>query len=256
MHSKDAKDDEESATDQDNVANGFERRKQGLDDQLQSRSSIDDSEGSQGSDQAKDSEDSKDLVALAQQDHHDRVKDGHNDQGAVHDVPARLEVGLITIEQTGGHGLEKHLNGEDHGEDVIEYVQELSLKGPGRDVGSLHGQGDAVGGDKDEDDKVKVGFVGDVDAPESELVTWRKVPQGIVGSFPLELLPNASIPRLRRKRKSRKSSQLESTRLTCPVHCVSARKVINGSLPSPSCPHGCLPSAEPSWPDHWSRSGP
>lgn len=43
LDSQDAKDDEKGTTDEDNVANGSKRGEEGLDDQLQSWSTIDDS---------------------------------------------------------------------------------------------------------------------------------------------------------------------------------------------------------------------
>ena len=38
---------------------------------------------------------------------------------------------------------------------MVGHAQNVSLGGPGRDVGPLHGQRDAVGGDECEDDEVE-----------------------------------------------------------------------------------------------------
>jgi len=41
---------------------------------------------------------------------------------------------------------------------VIEDIKDLSLKRPRRNVWPFHSQGDAVAGDKDEDDEIEPGF--------------------------------------------------------------------------------------------------
>ena len=66
--------------------------------------------------------------------------------------------------------LKPHFNGKDDSEDVVKDVQDLPLKWPGRDVGPLHRQGDAVAGDEDKHDEVEPGFAGQVTAPHPEPV--------------------------------------------------------------------------------------
>ena len=105
LNSQDSKDDEESATDEDNVADGFERREESLDDELESGSPVDDSQRSERPDQTKDAEDVEDFAALAEDHGHQGVDDGDQDQRTVHDVPARLEVGVFAVKQPRGDSL-------------------------------------------------------------------------------------------------------------------------------------------------------
>ena len=80
-------------------------------------------------------------------------RDDH--QGSVHPVPVVLEVCRLSKNIAVCDGFENHLNCKDDGEDVVGIAEELPLERPGRDVWSLHGKCDAVGGDEDEDDEVK-----------------------------------------------------------------------------------------------------
>ena len=62
---------------------------------------------------------------------------------------------MIFFFRSYGLYFQEHFQREDYGEDVVEAVEELSLERPGRDVGPLHGQRDAVGGDEDQHDEVE-----------------------------------------------------------------------------------------------------
>ena len=66
--------------------------------------------------------------------------------------------------------LQSHFDGEDDSEDVIEDVKDLPLQRPGRDIGPLHGQGDAVAGDEDQHDEVEPGSACQVTAPHPKPV--------------------------------------------------------------------------------------
>ena len=105
LNSQNSKDDEEGAADEDDVADGLQRREEGLDDQLEPGSSVDHSKGSKGSNEPKDSEDAEDFRRLTEDHDHHGVHQGHDDQGTVHDVPAGLEVSVFAVKEASGDRL-------------------------------------------------------------------------------------------------------------------------------------------------------
>ena len=84
------------------------------------------------------------------------VYQADNDESSVHFIPVVREVALISQEETKSHRLStltsdiplsqhsiirhlhRHLKCEDESEEVVTDTQYLSLRGPGRDGGSLH----------------------------------------------------------------------------------------------------------------------
>ena len=70
LDTKDSEDDEECAANENDVSDRFQRRKKGLNDQLEAGSTIDHPQRSEGSDESEDAEDSKDFRRLAKNDDH------------------------------------------------------------------------------------------------------------------------------------------------------------------------------------------
>ena len=105
LNSQNSKDDEEGAADEDDVADGLQRREEGLDDQLEAGSSVDHSKGSKSSNEPKDSEDAEDFRRLTEDHDHHGVHQGHDDQSTVHDVPAGLEVSVFAVKEASGDRL-------------------------------------------------------------------------------------------------------------------------------------------------------
>ena len=64
--------------------------------------------------------------------------------------------------------LEKHLDAKDESEHVVHSVPNLSLQRPGRNVGPLHGECDAVTGDEDQDQEVEPALGGQGPTLEAE----------------------------------------------------------------------------------------
>jgi hypothetical protein len=61
LDTQNAKNDEECATDEDNVANGFQGADQRHDNQLHARGTVDDPERAKGTEEAKNTDDTKDF---------------------------------------------------------------------------------------------------------------------------------------------------------------------------------------------------
>ena len=72
---------------------------------------------------------------------------------------------------------------------MIAVVEDISLHGPGGDVGALHGQGDAVGGYEDQDDEVEPALGGEVLAPHAEPVSRGPHVEGVGLPLRRELRP-------------------------------------------------------------------
>ena len=85
--------------------------------------------------------------------------------------------------------LKNHLDGEDDGEDVVHDVEHLPLRRPGRNVGPLHGQRDAVGRDERQDDEVEPVLAGQFGAPDPEPVLGTEEPEGVVSPVAGESVP-------------------------------------------------------------------
>ena len=79
LNSKDAKDDEESAADQDYVSDRFQGREEGLDDEFEAGGSVDHSERSEGADKTENAQDAEDFRWLAQNDDQEGVHKGDDD---------------------------------------------------------------------------------------------------------------------------------------------------------------------------------
>ena len=108
LNAEDSEDDEECAADQYNVADGFEGRQECLDNQLEPWCPVDDPERPQGSDQSEHAEDVEDLGPLPKDNGHQGVHHGDQHQRPVHDVPAGLEVGVLSIQQPSRDSLKQY----------------------------------------------------------------------------------------------------------------------------------------------------
>ena len=167
LNPEDAEYDEECAADEDNVSDWFEGREESLDDEFQAGRSVDNSQRFESSDQSEDSQHSEYFAFLAHNGCDGGVHQGDDHQGPVHPVPVVGEVAVRSVHEAIGDGLHEHLDGEDDSEDVVADAQDVPLRGPGGDVGSLHGQRDAVSGDEGEDDEVKPSLGDEIGAQHS-----------------------------------------------------------------------------------------
>ena len=68
--------------------------------------------------------------------------------------------------------LEKHLDAKDESEHMVHSVQNLSLQRPGRNVGPLHGECDAVTGDEYQNQEVEPALGGQGLTLEAEPEEW------------------------------------------------------------------------------------
>ena len=138
-----------------------------MDHKFQARCSVDNSEWLESSDQPEDSQHPEYFTFLAHNGRDGGVHQRDDHQRPVHPVPVVGEIAVRAVHEAVGDGLHEHLDGEDDSEDVVADAQDVSLSRPGGDVGPLHGQRDAVGGDEGEDDEVEPALGDEVGAHHS-----------------------------------------------------------------------------------------
>lgn len=121
LDAEDAEDYEEGATDQDDVADGAQRRQESLYYEFETRGPVDHAEGAQGAQQPEDlHQDSdaiwkrrflthpqypKDARTVGADQRHQQIHNGYDDERSVHDVPTGSEVGVGTVTHAGSHDL-------------------------------------------------------------------------------------------------------------------------------------------------------
>ena len=170
LNSQDSEDDEESAADEDYVANRFKRGEKGLYNQFQTRSPVDHPEGSQSPHQPKNPQHPKDLALFTNNGCNSSVYEGYDDQSPIHPVPIVGKVTIRTKDEADSNCFHDHLSSKNNGEDVIGNAEDVSFCGPRWNVRPLHGQSDTIGRNERENDEIKPSLRRQILAenPESE----------------------------------------------------------------------------------------
>ena len=125
-----AKYQEEGTADDDDVTDGFEWGEESLDNQLESRSSVDDPQGSQGSDEAKYTEYLEETVVPTSKCCDEAVQERDEDESSVKSVPVVRKVIPTPQHKPNSNRFHQHLQREDQGEDVVWDIQCSSLYRP------------------------------------------------------------------------------------------------------------------------------
>ena len=108
MHPEDSENDEECATDEDNVTNGLQGGEKSLDNEFEPRSAIDDSQGLESSDQSEHSQHSEYFALLANNGGDRGVHEGDDDKDAVHPVPVVRKIAVGSVPKSNSNPFHEH----------------------------------------------------------------------------------------------------------------------------------------------------